>query len=168
MGSDTKFRVFFSELETNNLIKILGDNISIRNIQLCSFIEEMLPKLFEECANKRVMVLNINNDRPYITAVVLLQDINASFMKPKEKNHFFKVTKVTFENGNAFKKWLLGKDYLYKVVHISKNKVKVALFNMRQDDEMTLAQVGAKINNIGNIAQYILVETAYKLEKCFE
>lgn len=167
MGSDTKYRVFFNELETNNLVKILGDDISIRNLQLCSYIENKLPELFDICNKKRIMVLNIYNDRPYITAIVLLQDIDADFLKPKEKNHFFKVTQVSFENGSAFKKWLLDKEYLYKIINISPKDVKVIIFNMKESDEMTLAQVGAKINTVCNLAKYIIIETAGKLEKCF-
>ena len=42
--TDTKYRVFFNELETNNLEKIMGDDISIRNVQLCAYLEDTLPK----------------------------------------------------------------------------------------------------------------------------
>ena len=42
----------FNELETNNLEKILGDDISVKNLQLCSYIEETLPKFFNECNGK--------------------------------------------------------------------------------------------------------------------
>ena len=61
--TDTKYRVFFNELETNNLEKIMGDDISIRNVQLCAYLEDTLPKAFSECIGKRVMVLNIYNER---------------------------------------------------------------------------------------------------------
>ncbi len=170
MGSDTKYRVFFNELESKNIVKSLGkNNISIRNIDLCSYIEKALPELFKECSNKRVMVLNILNDGPYISAVVLVQDINAVFPNPKEKKHLVKVTKVIFEDGNAFKEWLLDKDYSYKVVYVtSKNKVKVAIFNMKVADEMSLAKYGAEINSVGDILSFMLIETKYKLEKCFQ
>lgn len=166
--NNTKFRVFFNELETNNLEKILGDNISIRNIQLCAYLEETLPKIFSECTGKRVMVLNIYNERPYITALILTQDININFNKPKEKNCKLKLTNISFSNANTFKKWLYDKNYYYKIIDITNNKIKVAVFNMSKKDEMALAQVDARINSTGNIAKYIFLETAYKLEKCFE
>lgn len=166
--SKTKYRVFFDELETNNLVKIAGDDISIRNLQLCSYLEKVLPSSFEECRQKRIMVLNIVNDRPYITALVLLQDINTDFIQPKEKNHFFKVTQITFNSGSAFKNWLLDRDYTYRIISISPKHVKVIVFNMKEFDEMTLAQLGAKINTICNLAEYVFMQTAYKLEKCFE
>lgn len=170
MGSTTKFRVFLNELETHNIEKSLGsDNISIRNIRLCEYIEKTVPNLFEEFSHKRVMVLNICHDRPYISAIVLVQDIDAKFPTPKEKRHLLKVTKVSFTDGNAFKDWLLDKDYAYKVVYVSKNnKVKVAIFNMRESDEMDLAKYGAKINTVYDIIRYMLSETMYKLEKCFQ
>ena len=94
--TDTKYRVFFNELETNNLEKIMGDDISIRNVQLCAYLEDTLPKAFSECIGKRVMVLNIYNERPYITAVVLLQDIDISFAKPKDKKCMLKATNISF------------------------------------------------------------------------
>ena len=50
--TDTKYRVFFNELETNNLEKIMGDDISIRNVQLCAYLEDTLPKAFSECIGK--------------------------------------------------------------------------------------------------------------------
>lgn len=170
MGSDIKYRIFFNELETHNIEKSLGkDNISIRNTRLCAHIEKNAPKLFEEFKNKRVMVLNICHDRPYISAVVLVQDIDAKFPTPKEKKHLIKVTKVSFTDGSAFKDWLLDKDYSYKVVYVSKNnKVKVAIFNMRESDEMNLAQYGAEINTVYDIISYMLSETMYKLERCFQ
>ena len=170
MGPNTKYRVFFNELESNNIVKSLGKkNVSIRNIDLCSYIETVLPILFNECKNKRVMVLNIYNDRPYISAVVLVQDVNALFPTPKEKHHLIKVTKVVFENGSDFKSWLLDKKYSYKVVYVnSKNKVKVAIFNMKVADEMNLAQYGAEINSVSDILSFMLIETKYKLEKCFQ
>ena len=170
MGSETKFRVFFNELETHNIEKSLGsENISIRNITLCEHIEKIVPSLFEEFSHKRVMVLNICHDRPYISAIVLVQDIDAKFPTPKEKKHLLKVTKVSFTDGNAFKDWLLDKDYSYKVVYVSRNnKVKVAIFNMRESDEMKLAQYGAKIVTVYDVLRYMLSETMYKLEKCFQ
>ena len=77
--------------------------------------------------------------------------------------------KVIFEDGNAFKEWLLDKDYSYKVVYVtSKNKVKVAIFNMKVADEMSLAKYGAEINSVGDILSFMLIETKYKLEKCFQ
>ena len=49
MGSDTKYRVFFNELESKNIVKSLGkNNISIRNIDLCSYIEKALPELYKD------------------------------------------------------------------------------------------------------------------------
>ena len=165
--TDTKYRVFFNELETNNLEKIMGDDISIRNVQLCAYLEDTLPKAFSECIGKRVMVLNIYNERPYITAVVLLQDIDISFAKPKDKKWMLKATNISFCDGNAFKKWLLDKDYNYKIISLKRNKVKVVIFNMTSKDEMNLADSDAKINATGNIAKYILLETMYRLEKCF-
>ena len=97
MGSETKFRVFFNELESHNIEKSLGsESISIRNITLCEHIEKIVPSLFEEFSHKRVMVLNICNERPYISAIVLVQDIDAKFPTPKEKKHLLKVTKVSF------------------------------------------------------------------------
>ena len=170
MGSETKFRVFFNELESHNIEKSLGsENISIRNITLCEHIEKIVPSLFEEFSHKRVMVLNICNERPYISAIVLVQYIDAKFPTPKEKKHLLKVTKVSFTDGNTFKDWLLDKDYSYKVVYVSRNnKIKVAIFNMKESDEMTLAQYGAKIVNVYDILRYMLSETMYKLEKCFQ
>lgn len=170
MGSETKFRVFFNELESHNIEKSLGsESISIRNITLCEHIEKIVPSLFEEFSHKRVMVLNICNERPYISAIVLVQDIDAKFPTPKEKKHLLKVTKVSFTDGNTFKDWLLDKDYSYKVVYVSRNnKIKVAIFNMKESDEMTLAQYGAKIVNVYDILRYMLSETMYKLEKCFQ
>lgn len=165
--SNTKFRIFFNELETNNLEKILGDDISVRNLQLCSYIEETLPKVFNECNGKRVMVLNVYNDRPYITALVLIQDINVEFPKPKEKSCLLKATNISFSDGKTFKKWLYDKNYFYKIINVTSNKIKVVVFNMSKKDEMDLAQVDARINATGNIAKYIYLETAYKLEKCF-
>ena len=111
------------------------------------------------------MVLNIYNERPYITAVVLLQDIDISFAKPKDKKWMLKATNISFCDGNAFKKWLLDKDYNYKIISVKRNKVKVVIFNMTSKDEMNLADSDAKINATGNIAKYILLETMYRLEK---
>ena len=48
------------------------------------------------------------------------------------------------------------------------NKVKVAIFNMRESDEMKLAQYGAKIVTVYDVLRYMLSETMYKLEKCFQ
>lgn len=165
-GKGTKYRIYFTELETNNLIKILGDNISIRNIQLCSYIEKTLPKNFDICNNKRIMVLNIFNNALNISADVLLQDINVEFLKPKEKFHYFKITKINFKDGYVFKNWLLGKNYSYKIVDVAhNNNVKVLIYNMTENDEMNLSEIGAEIEESCNIAKYFIVHTAYKLEK---
>ena len=131
--------------------------------------EKRLPKIFEECSNKRVMVLNIQNDDRYITALVLLQDINASFIKPKEKNSLFKATQITFQNAKSFKKWLLNRKrvYTYKITDNTSKSVKVVIFNMSKLDELSVSEVGAQINNVCSIAKYILLETAEKFEKCF-
>ena len=169
-NSKDKFKVIFNEIETSNIKHSLGDsNISIRNLVLCYYIEKRLPKLFGECSNKRVMVLNIQNDDRYITALVLLQDITAGFIKPKEKSNLFRVTEVTFENGKAFKKWLLNskKEYAYKITEVTSRSVKVIIFNMSKFDELSVSEVGAQINIVCSIAKYILLETAEKLEKCF-
>lgn len=166
--SKTKYRVYFNELETNNLIKILGDDINKRNIQLCNFIEKTLPRIFNECKNKRIMVLDIVNNSQNIKAIVLLQDINIDFLKPKEKNHYFKITQVNFKDGYVFKNWLINTQYSYKIISVSPRNVKVIIFNMTESDEMNLSQVDAEIDDICNIAKYFFVHTAYKLEKCFK
>lgn len=169
-NSKDKFKVIFDEVETSNMKRSLGDsNISIRNLVLCYYIEKRLPKIFEECSNKRVMVLNIQNDDRYITALVLLQDINASFIKPKEKNSLFKATQITFQNAKSFKKWLLNRKrvYTYKITDNTSKSVKVVIFNMSKLDELSVSEVGAQINNVCSIAKYILLETAEKFEKCF-
>ena len=49
--SSEKLRVFFDDVESNNMKKAFKGNISIRNINLCYFIEKTLPK-FEECKGK--------------------------------------------------------------------------------------------------------------------
>lgn len=80
--SEEKLRVF-DDVESNNIKKAFKGNISIRNVNLCYFIENTLPK-FKECNGKRVMVLNIQNDTS-VNALVLLQDIDEQFNIPKEK-----------------------------------------------------------------------------------
>ena len=165
-GKRTKYRIYFNELETNNLIKILGNNISIRNIQLCSYIEKILPKNFDICNNKRIMVLNIFNNALNISADVLLQDINVEFLKPKEKFHYFKITQITFKDGYVFKNWLLQNKYSYKIIDVAhNNNVKVLIYNMTENDEMHLSEIGAEIEESCNMAKYLILHTADKLEK---
>ena len=92
--SSEKLRVFFDDVESNNMKKAFKGNISIRNINLCYFIEKTLPK-FEECKGKRVMVLNIKNDES-VNALVLVQDVDEQFAIPKEKSYWFKRSEISF------------------------------------------------------------------------
>lgn len=101
--SEEKLRVFFDDVESNNIKKAFKGNISIRNVNLCYFIENTLPK-FKECNGKRVMVLNIQNDTS-VNALVLLQDIDEQFNIPKEKSYWFKISEISFEDGKSFKEW---------------------------------------------------------------
>ncbi len=161
------FRLYFDEIETNNLQKALNDKISIRNLDLCYYIEQSLPRLFKEFKNKRVMVLNIFNDRPNINAIVLVQDIKAQFVKPKEKASLFKVSEVHFDDIEACNNWLKDKDYVYKIISKKTKDVKVIILNMSKVDQMQLAEFNGQIYTVCNIAKYILIQTADKLEKCF-
>ena len=165
-NSKNKFKVIFNEIETNNIKQSLGDrNISVRNLFLCYYIEKRLPEIFKECSNKRVMVLNIENDERYITALVLLQNMSLGFNKPKERNGLLKVTQVTFKDNNMFKNWLINTNYAYRITDIKAKKV--IIFNMSKYDEIAVSEFGARINRVCSITKYILLETAEKFEKCF-
>lgn len=114
------------------------------------------------------MVIDISDNNSYIVADILLQDIDIEFEKPKNKMTFLKLTNVSFPNGSEFKKWLKGKRYLYKIIEVLPNKIKVVLFNLSLYDEMELSQYAGRVNATGDVFKYIYLETAYKLEKCFE
>ena len=50
MMSDNKYRVYFNEKESKNIRLTLGNDISIRNVSLCYYIEKTLPNCFDvEC-----------------------------------------------------------------------------------------------------------------------
>ncbi len=166
--SDTKFKVIFNSTDAISLGKIFK-NISIRNIQLCSYIEERLPKIFEECKGKRIMVLNIIDERPNcIVILFMIQDIDAKFPKPQEKKHYFKVTELSFYDIDTLKEWINNKDYTYKIIEDSPKDIRVVIFNMSQRDEMELFEANVRINTVCNIAKYFILQTASKLEKCLE
>ncbi len=166
--SKTKYKVLFDSSDAMSLGEIFK-NISIRNIELCAYIEERLPKVFDECKRKRVMVLNIVDQRPStIMVMVLVQDIKASFPKPHEKRHYFKVTELSFYNIDTLNEWISKKNYTYKIIENSHQQVKVIIFNMSQKDEMELFEANVKINTVCNIAKYFILQTAIKLEKCLE
>lgn len=165
MMSDSKYRVYFSERETNNIKKILGNDISIRNISLCYYIERVLPMTFKECFGKRVMVTNIYAQDKYLSATVLLQDIEFEFSQPKDKTSLFKVTEVSFENGRSFKEWLKGKRYAYKILEITSKRIKVILFNVNVQDELLISLSGGQINRVCSIIEYALFATANKFKE---
>lgn len=166
--SKTKYRILFDSSDAMSLGEIFK-NISIRNIELCSYIEERLPKVFDECKRKRVMVLNIVDQRPSsIMVLILVQDIKTHFPKPQEKKHYFKVTELSFYHIDTFNKWISNKSYTYKIIENSQEQVKVIVFNMSQGDEMELFEANVKITTICNIVKYFLSQTASKLEKCLE
>lgn len=165
MMSDSKYRVYFSERETNNIRKTLGNDISIRNVSLCYYIERVLPSCFEQCVGKRIMVTNIYAQDKYISATVLLQDIQFEFSRPKDKNYWFKITEVSFEDGKSFKKWLKGKRYAYKILEITSKKVKVILFNVNVQDELLISLSGGQINRVCSVIEYAFLATANKFKE---
>ena len=161
--SEEKLRVFFDDVESNNIKKAFKGNISIRNINLCYFIEKTLPK-FEECKGKRVMVLNIKNDES-VNALVLVQDVDEQFAIPKEKSYWFKISEISFENGKNFKEWYKGKDYTYKIKEVNDKEVKILIYNTKAQDELSLCLYGGKINFTCNIIEYIFLQTVDILNK---
>lgn len=166
--SKSKYRVLFDSSDANSIGEIFK-NISIRNIELCSYIEERLPEIFDECKRKRVMVLNIVDQRPSsIMVLILIQDIKTNFPKPQEKKHYFKVTELSFYDINTLNEWIDKKKYTYKIIEKSQNDVKVIIFNMSKRDEMELFEANVKITSVCNIAKYFILQTANKLEKCLE
>lgn len=166
--SKAKYKILFDSSDAMSLGEIFK-NISIRNIELCSYIEERLPKVFDECKRKRVMVLNIVDQRPSsIMVLVLVQDIKAHFPKPQEKRHYFKVTELSLYNIDTFNEWISNKNYTYKIIQNSSGQIKAIIFNMSRKDEMELFDANIKITAICNIAKYFLLQTANKLEKCLE
>lgn len=165
MMSDTKYRLYFNETETENIRLTLGKNISIRNVALCYYIENVLPSYFEQCNGKRIMVTNIYDEDKYINATVLLQDIDLEFSKPKDKSYKFKITEVSFKDGKSFKNWLKGKNYAYKIIEITSGKVKVVLFNVSVQDELSISLSGGKINRVCSIIEYMILFTADKVKE---
>ena len=165
MMSDSKYRVYFNERETNNIRKILGNDISIRNVSLCYYIEKVLPLNFQECVGKRVMVTNVYAQDKYISATVLLQDIEFEFSQPKDKNYRFKITEVSFDNGRSFKDWLKDKRYAYKILEVTTKKVRVILFNVNVQDELLISLSGGQINRVCSIIEYALFATANKFKE---
>ena len=165
MMSDSKYRVYFSERETNNIRKILGSDISIRNVSLCYYIERVLPITFQECVGKRVMVTNIYAQDKYISATVLLQDIELEFNQPKDKNYWFKITEVSFENGRSFKEWLKGKRYAYKILEVTSKKIRVILFNVNLQDELLISLSGGQVNRVCSVIEYAFLATANKFKE---
>ena len=161
--SEEKLRVFFDDVESNNIKKAFKGNISIRNVNLCYFIENTLPK-FKECSGKRVMVLNIQNDTS-VNALVLLQDIDEQFDIPKEKSYWFKISEISFEDGKSFKEWYKDKNYTYKIKEVNDKEVKVLVYNMKAQDELSLCLYRGKINFTCNIIEYIFLQTVDILNK---
>ncbi len=165
MMSDTKYRVYFNEIESNNIRKALGNDVSIRNIKLCYFIERILPKMFDECIGKRIMVANIYSEDEYINAVVILQNIQIKFNKPKEKNYLFKATEISFEDIDSFNYWISNKKYIYKIIKQNSKQVKVVVFNVTTQDELLLSLSGGQINKVCNILEYVLLVAANKFRE---
>lgn len=161
--SEKKLRVYFNDIESNNIKKTFKNNINIRNVNLCYFIENTLPH-FEECKGKRVMVLNIQNDAS-VSALVVLQDIDESFDVPKEKNYKFKISEISFKDGKSFKEWQKNKKYIYKIKEVNDSEVKVLVYNMKTQDELSLYLYGGTINLTCNIIEYIFLQTADILNK---
>ena len=161
--SEEKLRVYFDDIESNNIKKTFKDNINIRNVNLCYFIEKTLPN-FEECKGKRVMVLNIQDDTS-VNALVVLQDIDESFDVPKDKNYWFKVSEISFKDGKSFKEWHKDKKYTYKIKEVNDSEVKVLVYNMKVQDELSLYLYSGKINLRCSIVEYIFLQTADKLNK---
>ncbi len=161
--SEEKLRVYFDDVESNNIKKAFKGNISIRNVNLCYFIENTLPH-FKECKGKRVMVLNIQDDAS-VNALVILQDIDESFDVPKDKNYWFKVSEISFKDGKSFKRWHKDKKYAYKIKEVTDKEVKVLVYNMKPQDELSLYLYDGKINLTCNIIEYIFLQTTDMLNK---
>lgn len=161
----SKYRVYFNDIETNNIKKALNDDISIRNINLCYYIEHELPKEYEDLKDKSIMVLNIFYDGRYISALILIQNIKLDFKKPKQPNTMFKVTAAIFKRKDDFDKWIKGKDYGYKVLSTSTNSFNVILFNVKAYDEMSLSRYGAQIEKRCGIVEYIIYKAADKIKE---
>lgn len=161
-----KFRLYFNEKESNNMAKALEGDISIRNLELCHFIETVLPQKFKECKGKRVMVMNVYYDMSNISAVVFLQDVAMAFPEPKEKFGFIKITDISFESKNSFDEWMEDKNYLYKVKKNTNNKkYEVIVFNMRTEDELDLSENDGYIEKKCGVIEYIIFLFIQKIRK---
>lgn len=164
---DKVYRLYLEGLEYENIKKSLEYDLNIGNIQLCYYIENELPKRFEECKDKRIFINGINASDNYLCATISLQDVKIGFKKPKIKSSFFRVTDVTFDSKEVFAKWLEKnhEKYTYRVKTCNTDRVNVIIFNMDIQDEMKLSLFQGRINKVNTLAEYVLLESVSRFKK---
>lgn len=141
------FKVSFNDVESLNLKNALNGEITISNPKLCYYIESELPRRFKECRNKGVTVTEIINGLTIIATVLVLDDIEFDFCKPKLSSLSFRFTKVSFDSISDFNKWMEDKDYMYKALRSQDNTYRVLLYNVSTLDEMDLSSFNGVIES---------------------
>lgn len=146
------YNIVIDGLEAYNIVRICDDeNVSIKNIDLCYYIEEEGIKLFKDSKNTRIVIMGINleyNERlePVITATAIHQNIDIQFPKPKDKFEYIRATTVEFKDEEALKKWLESES----IENYSRPKrdifgIQVKVLNLSVKQEFSLASYGGKI-----------------------
>lgn len=165
--SEVKYRLCFEEKETENIEKALKGDLNIQNEQLCYFLENLLPKCYEQFKNKRGMITEINPNVGYMCATILLQDIDIAFKKPEEEINFFNVTKVSFADKESFENWKKDKNYKYKIKKSDGEKYEVVIYSMDVQDELNLLLISAFIEKKYNIFEYMFENVANSIKEKF-
>lgn len=161
---ESRFTVHFNELETENLRTIIND-ISIKNIELCYYLEKIIAKEYGRFYGKRIMIMNIYSDTFHIVVDILIQNENIAFAKPKCKKNTLNVTRIKFNDEKEFLKWNDRHKYKYTVKARRNDFLEVLIYQVSKEDEINLAFQNIKIEQSINIFAYIIFSIIDILKK---
>lgn len=103
----------------------------------------------------------------YLSATIQAQNIKINFKKPSD--NFLRVTQVSFEGIDAYKKWKETHINFGKIKEQSSQRVIVNVYNLNMLDEFEMAiNENARIIFSDSLIAYMLNKTVNIFKECFQ
>lgn len=115
-NSENMYNLIFSNVESENIRNAVNNYISLANIELMYFLENEVKDKFQELNGGRLMIMQVDNSRDYISAKIWHQNIDIAFECPKKEFNILKICKLSFENESVLNDTL--KKDKYKTINI--------------------------------------------------
>lgn len=151
-NSENMYNLIFSNVESENIRNAVNNYISLANIELMYFLENEVKSKFQELNGGRLMIMQVDNTRDYISVKIWHQNIDIAFDSPKKEFNILKICKLSFENESILNDTL------------KKDKYKTINIKTEDNGNITLNALNVKIKDL---LKYSIVP-GLKIEKVLD